>query len=358
MTRGLLAAALLATLLLVAGLAVAHGPPSVRDQDVRLLADHNDDCGGDTGSLSNCNGSHDLVALDVREGHDDARGDVVFFRFLLNGGSGSLRDVLTLKTAGAVKTFEIRTTDNQAFEATGFDRVTKEPLLDAGGAQDGTRFVVEGRVPLAALGGAGAKLTDFLVESYTGTTRGDYMPGGYYNALGVKVQNPDQGSDATNFVRTTGYVLRGPTYYASATPPASTSVPAGGQQSVDITFTNLLKSTPQTLTLTLDGGEGASARFEGGSPTASLDLPKGATTTRRVVFTGEETGAAGAFTLTLATNLGGRTTYALAYTVTNSSTPSPNPADPSSSSPASGAPGPGLPAALGLLAFAALRRRS
>lgn len=359
MARGLGSAAVLAATLLVAGLAVAHGPPSVRDQDARLLADHNDDCGGDSGSLSNCNGSHDLVGLDVREGHDAARGDLVYFRVLMNGGSGSLRDVLTLKANGAVKTFELRTTDNQAFEGTGFATVTTEPLLDSSGKQDGSRFVVEGSVPLADLGGRDAKLTDFQVTAYSGTTKGDFMPGTYTTVAGTAAPtgNNEQNSP-TSYVRTTGYVLRGPTYYANAATPTSTTVPAGGQQTVDVTFTNLLKNTPQTLTVTLADVDGASATFEGGAQSLTFDLLKGATSTHRVVVAGDDPGATGAFTLTVSTNLGGRTEHPLAFTVATGASTSPTDSTPPTSTPANGAPGPGLPLALGLFAFAALRRRS
>jgi hypothetical protein len=105
---------LLLAVLLVAVPVLGHGAPSPKDQDTRLLHDHNDDCGGDdAGSLSNCRGTHDLIALDVREAHDPSLGDVVVFRLILNGGSGELRDVLTLKVDGAAKTFEWRTTNNQ-----------------------------------------------------------------------------------------------------------------------------------------------------------------------------------------------------------------------------------------------------
>lgn len=353
---------LLVSLILVAGAASAHGPPPLRDQDTRLLADHNDDCGGDSGSLSNCNGSHDLVALDIREAHDAARGDLVHFRFLLNGGAGSLRDVLTVKVNGASKSFELRTTDNKAFQTTGFDVVTVAPLLGEGGVQDGSRFVVDAGVKLQTLGGAGAKITDYLVESYTGSTRGDYMPGGYYNALGVKVADPDQGSDETDRVRTGGYILRGPGYYAEASLPAPVTVAAGQTMEIPVTLRNLLANTPQTLQIAAAADPGVEVRFAGGPADGSLtaDVAKGAQTMRTLELTAGEAPTQGTLTLTLTTNLGGRSTHTLTYTVTEAATSStaPTSSTPATSSPGKDAPATGLPLALGLLAFAALGRRS
>lgn len=356
-------ALLLGLLLALATPATAHGPPPIRDQDTRLLADHNDDCGDDGGSISNCNGSHDLVALDIREGHDAKLGDIVYFRFALNHGTGSLRDVLTVKVNGATKTFEIRTTDNQKFETTGFDSVTVGPLLSASGTQDGSRFVVEAGVKLQTLGGVGAKLTDYLVEAYTGTTRGDYMPGGYYNALGVKVTDPDQGSDETDRIRTAGYDLRGPGYYAVATLPTQATVAEASQLEMTVTLRNLLPNTPQTLDVALSGADGVQARFTVGPDDGhlTLDLPKGGQTTRTLVLTGGEAGASGTLTVTVTTSLGGRSTHTLPYTVTDpaSDTSSPTSGGPGAgSTPAKGAPTLGLPVALALLAFAGLRRRS
>src|SRR5688572_31439732 len=82
-------AAVAIALLLPPPPAAAHGPPVVRDQDTRLLADHNDDCGGDdAGALENCRGSHDLVSLDLREAYDEELGNVVVFRLLMNLGEG------------------------------------------------------------------------------------------------------------------------------------------------------------------------------------------------------------------------------------------------------------------------------
>lgn len=65
--RAFLAAASVADRL-AAPLASAHGAPSPDPRHTRLLADWADDCGGDGGARTGSGkGSHDLLALDLRE---------------------------------------------------------------------------------------------------------------------------------------------------------------------------------------------------------------------------------------------------------------------------------------------------
>lgn len=312
----------LAVLLLVAAATSAHGPPAKRDQDFRLLADHNDDCGDDA-DVSGCHGTHDLVGLDVLERHDGGLGDVVAFRLILNGGSGSLRDVLTFKADGAAKSFELRTSDNQAFQGDKgtdrFDSVARFPATNPDGSTDGSRFVVEATVRLATLGGAGAKLTDYKVEAYAGTAKGDYMPGGYVNGLGIDTANPPQGEGVTNFNRVNGYVLTGPTYYTTVDVPASATLAADGQTVVPIRLTNPFRSTAQTATVTVAGADGFTATWVGanGADPAVEDLAKGGSGTAELRLRGDgHAPTAGTLTITVTTNLGGRSVHTLPYEIT------------------------------------------
>lgn len=326
---GLLFLALLALLVFVP-VAAGHGAPPALDQDTRLLADHNDDCGGDDpGSLGNCRGTHDLIALDVRERHAGGQ-DLVVFRFFLNGGTASdgLRDVLSLKADGATKTFELRTTNNVDFQGTGFESVSKAISIN-----DGTRFVVEATVKRDALGGVGSKLTEFRVEAFRGSTAGDYMPGGYHGPLG-QVDNPPQ-SPATN--RIAGclrpgtqqveqqhcYRLRGPGYYVAIDEPGAQQVPPGSESIVQLSLRNALPNTPQSLTITVTGAEGVRARFhdpnapggEGYSDEMRIDLPKAGSTFTHLALSEGQVGASGALTVTVSTDLGGRSHVQVPYVV-------------------------------------------
>ncbi len=159
-------------------LAAGHGPPATRAGEVRILVDQNDDCSGDDGTAAaECNGTHDLVAMDLREAWDEAfAAQVVVFRFLLNGGAPAdgFVDVLTFRTGQGVRSFELRTTDNLHFTGT-FDRVNA-----TGPIGDGARFAVEGTVRLSTLGAIpGDVISEFQVQAFHGTTAGDVMPGTY-----------------------------------------------------------------------------------------------------------------------------------------------------------------------------------
>ncbi|MEA3136217.1 MAG: hypothetical protein QOC71_498 [Thermoplasmata archaeon] len=363
-------------LLLAIPMAAAHGAPSAKDQDTRLLADHNDDCGGDDpGSLSNCRDTHDLIALDVRERNDGGQ-DVVVFRLFLNGGKASdgLRDVLTLKADGAMKAFELRTTNNQDFQNTGadkFDSVSKAISIN-----DGTRFVVEASVRRDSLGPVDGKLTDFKVDAFRGSTSGDYMPGGYQSAIGP-VADPQQ-SPATNRIagclkpgtqqveQSHCYRLRGPGYYIGADDPGAQSVEAGSETIVQVSLHNQLRSTPQSLTLTVTGADGVRARFhdpnaasgEGYSDTMRIDLPGGGSTSTHVALDQGEDGASGTLTVTVTTDLGGLTQVQVPYSVVAGAAPADASPTGGSEDDSKGLPGPApLVLALGLVAAALAARR-
>lgn len=347
-------------LVLLVPLAAGHGAPPPRGQDTYLLDDHNDDCGGHTATdPDRCNGTHDLVALHIQEAHDPALGDVVKFRFMFNKGQASdgLRDVLSLKANGATKTFDLRTSNNVDFQGTGFDAVAKAvPLRFPSGSADGDRLLVEATVKASALGGIGVKLTDYAVQAYRGNVRGDYMPGGYYGALDQNVDNPDQGDEATNRVRTGGYVLAGPTYYAKATPPTSLALAAGGSTTSSIAIANLLRSadwdTRQVATMTVTAPEGVSVAFTAG-PSTTVDLPATGTIDVPLHVSSHGGPTTGQLTLTVATNLGGRTVHTIPLTVQEATATSPAPGG----SAAEDAPAPGLMMLAAVLALAVVVRR-
>lgn len=352
-------------LLLVVPLAAGHGAPPPRAQDTYLLDDHNDDCGGHMATdPDRCNGTHDLVALHVQEAHDPVLGDVVKFRFFLNKGQAAdgLRDVLTLKANGATKTFELRTTNNADFQGTGFDHVAKAiPVRFPSGSTDGDRFLVEATVKSTALGGIGAKLTDYKLEAFRGSNnaRGDYMPGGAYNGI-IDNANPDQGDEATNRVRTSGYVLTGPTYYAKTTPPSNVQLTTGGTKEVQVALGNLLRSadwpTNQIATLSVTSPNGLAASFDGAASTA-VDLPATGTVNVPLQIASQGGPLTGQLTLTVTTNLGGRTIHTVPVTVEAA----PQSSTSSTSTPldSEGAPAPGFIMLLGVIALAvALRRRT
>ena len=350
-------------LLVLAPLAGAHGPPAKRDQDFRLLADHNDDCGGDSGALPNCRGSHDLIGLDVLERHDGGLGDVVVFRFFLNGGSGSLKDVLTLKADGAAKSFELRTSDNKRFEGSGFDAVG--PPVDL---NDNGRFLVEASVRLSTLGGPGVRLTDYRVEASSGAAKGDVMPGCYHNALDQRVPDSHcsgtaENPDTVHFVRTTGYALTGPTYYATVTLPASVQVPADGEEVVEVRLATPFRNTAQLATLTVEGADGFTATWVGanGAAPAEEDLLKGGSATAELRLRGDgHDPATGTLTLTVSTSLGGRSVHTLPYEIVGTPPPTGTPSgDPGGAGGSKDSPPPAAALlSVGLLALARLRRNA
>lgn len=356
-------AALLALALLPS--ASAHGPPDPLDFETALLVDHNDDCGEDGAS---CRGTHDLIAVYVREKVDAQHGDVVVFRFFANAGSFPVKDVFTFKAGTASKTLELTTSDNRAFTMGGnlpVARVGTGASLNDPGAPG--RFSVEITVKASELGPVGTALTSFKVEAFKGSTKGDYMPGGFVDALGIDHANPDQGSQPTNRAAAE-YKLRGPTYYLTLTPPVTQEVAAGSETLAQVNVKNELRKTAQSITFTVTAGPGVTARFhdtasgegEGYADTLRLDLAKAGSSSIHLALEGLEAGASGTLTITATTDQGGRSTVAVPYTVTegqagpttDAETPQPEDKD---------APGPAPLLLFGALALAlalAIRRRS
>ncbi len=341
--------------------ASAHGAPTPVDFMARLLADDNDDCGahGDPNPAGSCRGSDDLIALDVQEKANGEATTLVFRFWLDKGTTFPVTNTLTFQAGGAAKSFAIKTTNGQSYTVeSGFDAVAAPKSVN-----DGTRSTVDASVDAAKVGAIGTKLTSIKVESKSGSNLGDYMPGGCRNNLG-ECSGTDQ---ETRY--STDYTLRGPAYYAKMDAPTTPiRVPAGGDsQLTQITLTNSLSKSAQTLTLTLTGANGVSGGFHAGEPTSASQY----TSTKQVALQGKQQtvlhlrlhgdtiDAAGTLTLTLTTDLGGRVVAQIPYEVvpsgsaTDLPTTASSPATSSKGSPAAAAP----LVALGLLAIA-LRRRS
>jgi hypothetical protein len=304
-----IARTVLTLLLLCVPAAVGHAAPDPTPEWTRLLADWTDDCGGDGGAATgSCRGSHDLLALDVREAHDAQLGDAVVFRLYLDSGqSGLRRDVLSMKTSQGDKTFAWQTSDEKRFTGTGFDRVS-----DAVSIKDGTRYYVEGWVRASAFGGVGGtlggKAGDIRVDAYAGGQVGDFMPGGCHNNLGDCV---DTGESRGQYIRPE-YKLRGTGYYVALDGPANAAVEVTRETRVTIQVRNSLNAG-QVVALSVSAGEGASIRLE--SPASgSLELPSRASGQAILVLQGLQEGP-GAIQVTAVTDLGGRTQLSIPYTV-------------------------------------------
>ncbi len=354
--------AFLAAVAVLAPAASAHGAPVPADYQARTLADDNDDCAGD-GAVTptgNCRGSHDLIALDLQE-KDDGGGIVLVFRLSLNkAATYPVTDTITFQ-AGSGKTLAIRTTDDKSFSvASGFDSVGAPQSLN-----DGTRFTVDAFVMASSLGlNPGDQLTSFHVESKAGNNLGDYMPGGCKTNLGTECSGTD-----TSTRRDVPYTMRGTGYYAKVEAPSDTiQVPAGGDSAItQLTLTNSLSHSAQTLSLSLDGLNGVSGGFHAGeavegaeyTPTKEIALQGKQETVLHLRLHGNQEGASGTVTITMTTNLGGRVQAQIPYQVVPSGSVSSTPdgATPSTSA-SKGSPLPAAPLVGALLLGLALRRRS
>jgi hypothetical protein len=317
------------TVLLLAALAPAASAHGVAkpDEDVRLLQDWNDDCGGDGAAVQGgCRGSNDLIALDLVERADPA-GDLAVFRLFMDRGQSGTHDIaVSLATPAGAKGYGLRTTDDSRFTGTGFLSVSEARPVLRDGSPDGTRFYVDAAVRLADLGGPGAKLSGFKVEAKHDGEVGDFMPGGCNRAIGTCVHNSGHDQDGGNFIRP-DYTLRGPTYYASLGSPGAQAVAVGAETLVQVEVENELRGTPQALTLSVAGANGLTARFhdpasptgEGYSETYRIELDGGRSTFAHLALEGTRGGESGTLTLTVATDKGGRTQVSIPYTVEDAS---------------------------------------
>lgn len=187
------ALALFLVLAMVLPAAAAHAAPPPQEPAVRLLHDHNDDCGAG-GVGPQCRGSHDLVALDAHIGHDPELGDVVVFRFFLDGGKGgAMSETLSFSSGQTAHAFRLDWSGGLSGD---FDRVGPKVQLD-----DGTRFAVDATLAFATIGAApGDVLSDFRVVAARDGLPGDHMPGGVQGPDG-NVTDPREGDHPTAYER-------------------------------------------------------------------------------------------------------------------------------------------------------------
>ena len=352
----------LAAVLLNIPPAAAHGAGQAPlDYYARILEEEGDDCGahGTGNAAGNCRGADDLVAFDLSE-RDFGAGLELVVRFWFNKGTAfPLTDSVQFKANGFQKTLSIQSKDGQAYASeSGFQSVG--PVQSRGT----DRYSVDAVASFSSLGiSAGQSLTDFRVESKSGSNLGDFMPGSC---------KANFGTDCTIDPETTrdvDYTLRGASYYASLTAPSQTIQVAEGSDSaiVNVEVAGQLASSKQTITVSLQGLDGASGGFHHGAhgdnepyqSTATVSLTGRQSTNLHLRLHGEQAGTSGTLTLLLTTDLGGRTTAIIPYTVTEPSVQTSSEANhsghtsSSKGSPAAAAPLVGL-ALLGL----ALRRRS
>ncbi len=367
--RRFLAAMLLATVAL-SPIVLAHGASTPADPFTRLLADQNDDCGGDGGAATgSCRGSDDLLALDVQEKWDNAAGHVLVFRFSLDKGKTyPVANTLTFSSPAGIKTLSMKTTDDGAFQNNGgFDQISSIASLN-----DGNRFIVDGIVKASTLGlNLGDTLSAFKVESKANNNLGDFMPGGCKTSLGTDCPAPAPGSDTTSYSKPS-YALQGTGYYASLSGDGgSIQVPLNGDSDTrQLQVSNLFSHKAQTIMVSVEGAEGVTAGFHVGASmdgeyqaTADVGLPAKGTTSLHLRLHGAQEGATGTLTISLTTDQGGRSQLQIPYVVTaaavdDNSMPSTheNTVDGTSSSNKSPAAGIALVGVLAIAAF--LRRRA
>lgn len=337
-----------AALLLVPA-ALAHGAPKPREFQTRLLADCEDDVGGNDGY----NGpGYDLHSLDVQEYWDGK--DMVRFRVVLNGGGAS---DITLTVDG--KTFGWSTSDGTSWTLSGFasgGRVN-DVFIDNNpeNGPDGERFALQGSVPASTFGGIGGKMSSYTVEG-DDARYSDAIPG--LHGLALSCIEPFERAD---------YTLIGPGRYAKLELEDDQALLSDTENFLDVTVSNLLQLETQTATLRLLSKTGdATVQFhdpsnDGYAATVGLDLGKrgGAGSVRIVHLAIEGSGGStGTIDVELTTDLGGRVLETLSYAIPVDDTPAPDGTDgDDGSDETNGSPAIGVPLAVAFLAAVAMRRR-
>lgn len=324
MQRLLVAAATVALLLAAIPAGQAHAAPDPPDYMTRLLHDYNDDWGGDQAGSRD---GHDIMALDLQEAYNATMGqNVLVFRLTMNFGyTGSqrpeLREVFTFQAKGSQVSKEFKTTDNQKFTGT-FDAVNGPyHALTADGSRDGTRFYLEGIMKYSTLSvNVGDKISNFFVQGYAGPDKRDHMVGGFtFGGQTVDQPPPEEQSQPASYKRQ-DVALAGPTQYATLkADPVEAAAETGDNTTITLTVKNKL-SRPQTITLDATKPQGVSIAFHGDA--YRKDRLTFAVASRQEATVHAYLSAAGPVSGTvevlLSTDLGGRVTHGIAYTVTSS----------------------------------------
>lgn len=354
----ILGTAIALVLVLFAPTGQAHGASPPEAAFTRLLADVNDDCGGDAGAATGgCKGSHDLLAIDVQEKWQDG-GDVMVFRFWLDKGrSLPITDTLSFNSPSGVKSLAFRTTDDSSFTAaSGFQAMGQPQSLG-----DGARFTIDGMVGLDALGlKAGDAISDFKLESRGSSGVGDYMPGGCHNVIGECAA-----TDTSTVYTKTEYRMQGASYYATLTPEAGPSaVAVGSTKTVMVGLENKLADS-QSITIRVNPADGVEAGLHSGSftgdgvppATLTVDVPAHGTSNIHLMLKGVAS-ASGALTVTWDTDRGGHGTATVHYRVDAGSSGQGSSDENGNGKPQSkGSPAPAAGILVALLALAVIRRR-
>lgn len=306
-------------------LVVAHGAPPPPEYLRRLLHDCNDDYFG--GDIAQDKEGQDLIALDLQEAFDASLGkETVRFRLIMDaahiGTSGpSLRDEITFTAGGTTKTYALATTDNQRFTGD-FDRIDgPKALMKSDGHQDGTRFFVDGILTYASAGvAAGTAIQDYRVTGFVGNQKADFMPGTFRTSFGSDAPAATacaEGESQTKYEA--GAVrLQGSSRYTSVTlEPRTVSLQVGEETLVAVRILNLLKTQPQDVVVTSTVSPGVSTRFHVDAGDADLQTYEGALAKAselfiHLVLNATQPGS-GSTTVTVTTNLGGRTIADVSY---------------------------------------------
>jgi hypothetical protein len=368
--------------LLSATPAAAHGAPSARSYETRLLSDYSDDWPG-------TQDGHNLIALDAHEEYNATLADnVLVLRLWWSGGwvdtapapdptpKEALRDEVLFTSRGRAYSFNFTTADNLVFGGT-FDAVHQPvPVLKDDGTQDSGRFTVEGLVTFSHLGlRAGDRLTGWAVHGFAGTAAGDNMP------QGTVAQEPVDPMGIAFNIGT--FALSDPDYYAAlSTPQMAGAEPGDAHAHFDVVVENMLPDDAQAVRLVFTIPEGVEMTFVPSFGSSLLDgvaanLTGGGNVTVHVTAHLEDA-TPGVYVVNISakTSLGGRTLHQMVLNVPDPRTGEGTNGTPSgigtvtvtktvtsggtssgsSQSKASPAVGPTLAAAIGALAWAMRRR--
>jgi hypothetical protein len=284
--RRFIALLLLLTICLAAPQAAAHAAPPAPKYFTRFLHDCNDDWG----THSAYSDGHDLIALDVTERYvPSLKDDLVVLRAAIDKGyaaQGSAHPVLkllyTIKTGSTSITSQVETTDNQVFKAsTGGSFVAPamiwapKPVMKADGTgQDGTRVALEIGFRYSQLGiQPGGDLRFVSIQGFAGSTKTDYMAGGYWTQGSYVSACPVNGTTAEAYFVRSSLTLKGSAqiYFDAVMTPTAITAKPDGNVSVYVNVTNKLQNTPQTVNVSATLPSGWAIHV---SPQESMSMAK------------------------------------------------------------------------------------
>lgn len=285
--------------LVAAPVVQAHGAPTPRAIDARIVTDNTQ--GGDYGEFAlevtnapnpiAANEAVDLLGLDVREAYGPDGSEGVWMRLVYQGGGeGTHRIELSFEVAGTQVTrfFESADLAKWAGDA---DFVVAEPIPVGDGHPRALEFFLSSNSI-----GSGTISEVSLVSKFNGGD-GDFAPGTYQTILGVPATLPFEDSETAPFP------MDGPDELISI--DGLVDVDLGTVATMDLSLTNLIGES-QFVTFSSTMGFGGSL---GINPT-SVALEPMQTVTVTLTPTAPISGMA---TLTASSDFGGRASGAFAY---------------------------------------------